>query len=107
MSCSCKMLLYAGLNIAGCDLYSGILMSQSFDEGKTWSEFVAKVADMKLIRNSERIVVGEKGARLGNFGVTAYQEDSAVVMAAEWMQPIGCERYGSDNHIYIAKLSRE
>ena len=69
--------------------------------------FAAKVADMKLVRDSERIVVGEKGARLGNFGVTAYQEDSAVVMAAEWMQPIGCERYGSDNHIYIAKLSRE
>ena len=26
------------LNVAGCDLFSGILMSQSFDEGKTWSE---------------------------------------------------------------------
>ena len=24
-------------------------------------------------------------------------------MAAEWMQPLGCEKYGSDNHIYIAK----
>ena len=67
--------------------------------------FAAKVKNMRLVRDSEFVVVGEKGARLGNFGVTSFKEQDAVVMAAEWMQPIGCEKYGSDNHIYIAKIT--
>ena len=67
--------------------------------------FAAKVENMRLVRSSEFVVVGEKGARLGNFGVTAYRETGAIVMAAEWMQPAGCEQYGSDNHIYVAKIT--
>jgi hypothetical protein len=69
--------------------------------------FAAKVDGMRLVKNSEIAIVPEKGARLGNFGVTSYKEDCAVVMAAEWMQPLGCEKYGSDNHIYVAKISCE
>ena len=69
--------------------------------------FAAKVENMRLVRSSEFVVVGEKGARLGNFGVTAYRETGAIVMAAEWMQPAGCEQYGSDNHIYVAKVTEE
>lgn len=69
--------------------------------------FAAKVDKMRLIKESEIALVPEKGARLGNFGVTAYKEDGAVVMAAEWMQPQGCESHGSDNNIYIAKISCE
>lgn len=67
--------------------------------------FAAKVENMRLVHDSESVVVNEKGARLGNFGVTAYKENDAIVMAAEWMQPAGCERYGSDNNIYVAKVS--
>jgi hypothetical protein len=63
--------------------------------------FAAKVKNMRLIRDIEVAIVPEKGARLGNFGVTTYKDNSAVVMAAEWMQPIGCEQYGSDNNIYF------
>lgn len=69
--------------------------------------FAAKVDNMKLVRDSEIIVVGEKGARLGNFGVSAYKDNGAAVMAAEWMQPKGCEKYGSDNNIYFAKITCE
>lgn len=69
--------------------------------------FAARVENMRLVKDSEFIVVGEKGARLGNFGVTPYKENGAVVMAAEWMQPKGCEQYGSDNNIYVAKIYHE
>lgn len=68
--------------------------------------FAARVENMRLVRDSEFVVVPEKGARLGNFGVTKYKENDAIVMAAEWMQPIGCEKYGSDNNIYISKISK-
>lgn len=66
--------------------------------------FAAKVENMKLVKHSEIVIVPEKGARLGNFGVTSYKDGGAVVMAAEWMQPLGCEKYGSDNNIYFAKI---
>lgn len=67
--------------------------------------FAAKVNNMRLVKDSEIILVPEKGARLGNFGVTSYKDGGAVIMAAEWMQPHGCEKYGSDNNIYFAKVS--
>lgn len=69
--------------------------------------FAAKVENMRLVRDSEFVVVGEKGARLGNFGVTSYKDNNAIVMAAEWMQPKNCEQYGSDNNIYVAKIYHE
>ncbi len=64
--------------------------------------FAARVENMRLVRASEQIIVEEKGARLGNFGVAPFGEDKAIVMAAEWMQPKGCEKYGSDNRIYVS-----
>lgn len=63
--------------------------------------FMAKVENMRLVKESEQICVTERGARLGNFGVTQVNENKAVIMAAEWMQPIGCEKYGSDNSIFV------
>lgn len=68
--------------------------------------FAAKVENIRLVKDSEVVIVEQKGARLGNFGVTPYN-DGAIVMAAEWMQPKGCERYGSDNNIYVAKIYHE
>jgi hypothetical protein len=26
------------------------------------------------------------------------------VTVAEWMQPVGCEKYGSDNSVYAARI---
>lgn len=66
--------------------------------------FAARVEDMRLVRSSEQVVIPERGARLGNFGAESYPDGRAAVMAAEWMQPSGCERYGSDNSIYLALI---
>lgn len=61
---------------------------------------------MCLMKETEQIVVPERGARLGNFGCHSLDDGkTAFVFAAEWMQPIGCEKYGSDNSIFIAKLT--
>lgn len=59
---------------------------------------------VRLIRAEERVVVPEAGARLGNFAAGTFDEKTAFVMAAEWMQPIGCEQYGSDNSVYLSFL---
>lgn len=64
--------------------------------------FAAQVENLRLIRSSEQIIVPERGARLGNFGVFSLSDGRAGVMAAEWMQPTGCERYGSNNAIYLS-----
>ena len=67
--------------------------------------FLAKVENMRLVRSSEQIAVPERGARLGNFGVTQISGDRAMIMAAEWMQPRGCEAYGSDNTIFLTTVT--
>lgn len=59
---------------------------------------------MTIIRKTERIVIPERGARLGNFGVTRISAKESWITVAEWMQPDGCERYGCDNSIYIARV---
>jgi hypothetical protein len=68
---------------------------------------------LTVIRASERVVVPERGARLGNFAVTQLSENEAYVTVAEWMQTLTpdytncrvCEKYGSDNSIYLAKIT--
>ena len=56
-----------------------------------------------LVRATERILVPELGARLGNFCVAESGRESWLV-TAEWMQPRGCERYGSDNSLWLVKI---
>ena len=63
--------------------------------------FAAKVEGMKLVKESEFAVTCERGARLGNFGVTEFKDGKSAVTVAEWMQPKGCEQYGSDNSVYF------
>lgn len=69
--------------------------------------FMAEVdtQKMQILRSTERIVAPERGARLGNFGVSYINEHLSVITAAEWMQPAGCEKYGSDNSIWITKVT--
>jgi len=57
-----------------------------------------------VIRETERVLVPERGARLGNFGVTRISERESWVTVAEWMQPAGCERHGSDGSVFVARL---
>ena len=68
--------------------------------------FIGRVDPEKLqvIRDTEQILVPERGARLGNFGVTEVSPDETWVTVTEWMQPKGVEKYGSDNSVFVAKL---
>ncbi len=59
---------------------------------------------LTLIPETEKTVIPERGARLGNFGVCSLS-DRAYVSAAEWMQPAGCEKYGSDNSVFVAEIA--
>ena len=76
--------------------------------------FIAQVDKNRLcvIRETERVLVPEHGARLGNFGVTKVDDHEYWVAVSEWMQTnppdhfdsTVCEQYGSDNRIFIAKV---
>lgn len=68
--------------------------------------FIAEVDPVKLcvIRESEQILVPERGARLGNFGVTDVSPNETWVTVSEWMQPYGVEKYGSDGSVFVAKI---
>jgi hypothetical protein len=68
--------------------------------------FMARVDADRLcvIRSSEQVLVPERGARLGNFGVCRLGPRESWVVVSEWMQPRGVERYGSDNSVYAAKV---
>jgi hypothetical protein len=68
--------------------------------------FMARVDPKRLcvLRRTERILVPERGARLGNFGVTEVSERETWVTVAEWMQPAGVERYGSDGSVFVARI---
>lgn len=75
--------------------------------------FIARVDSerMVVIRETERILVPERGARLGNFGVTAVSADETWITVTEWMQTNGPDfvmkvdnKYGADNSLYVTKL---
>ena len=68
--------------------------------------FIGRVDPEKLcvIRETERVLVPERGARLGNFGVTEVSPTETWVTVTEWMQPEGAEKHGSDNSIYVVRL---
>ena len=76
--------------------------------------FIAQVDTDRLcvIRDTEQILVPNRGARLGNFGITKISETESWVTVAEWMQTKGpeywdysvCEKYGSDNSVFVAKV---
>lgn len=74
--------------------------------------FIAQVdpEKMHVIRRTERVLIPERGAGLGNtFGVTEVSGGETWVTTAEWMQgPKGISkpgnRYGADNSVYAARL---
>lgn len=67
---------------------------------------MAQVDPEKLVvlRQTERQLIPNRGARLGNFAVCRVGADQTWVVAAEWMQPVGCEKYGSDNTIWAVRI---
>jgi len=75
--------------------------------------FIAQVdtRTLRVLRDTEKILVPERGARLGNFGVTQINENEAWVTVAEWMQKNGPDRIilpdnqlGADNRVYVARI---
>ena len=76
--------------------------------------FMGQVNPKRLcvVRSTERVLVPERGARLGNFGVVDVSPQESWVVVAEWMQTKAprwfdstiCEQYGSDNSIFVAKI---
>ena len=75
--------------------------------------FVAQVdpQSCRVLRHTERVLVPERGARLGNFGVTEVNERETWVTVAEWMQTWGPKtiippdnKYGADNSVYVARI---
>jgi len=75
--------------------------------------FMAQVDPEKLqvIRATERVLVPERGARLGNFAVTNVNANETWVSVAEWMQRWGPDyvipvdnELGADNSVFIAKI---
>jgi hypothetical protein len=65
---------------------------------------------MGVVRESEKIAVPERGARLGNFGCQSFSDEIGYVFDAEWMQndPDGwevCAARGSDNSIFVTKVT--
>jgi hypothetical protein len=75
--------------------------------------FIAQVdvGTLRVLRATERILVPEHGARLGNFGVTEVNENETWVTVAEWMQTWGPNivippnnPYGADNSVYAARI---
>lgn len=76
--------------------------------------FIAQVDPEKLcvIRSTEKILVPNRGARLGNFGVAEINDRETWVTVTEWMQtnppnphdytiPM---KYGSDNAVFAARI---
>jgi hypothetical protein len=65
-----------------------------------------------IVRETEQELVPNRGARLGNSGVTQFDNGEAWVTVTEWMQThppdhhdcTVCEKYGSDNSIYLVRL---
>jgi len=71
--------------------------------------FMAQVDPNRLcvLRDTEQVLIPERGARLGNFGVCDVTAEETWVTVCEWMQPVGCERYGSDNSVFVARIRWE
>ena len=75
--------------------------------------FMAEVdqKSMTIQRATERILVPERGARLGNFAVTEVSEKETWVTVAEWMQTSAPNivippenAFGANNRVYAAKI---
>ncbi len=68
--------------------------------------FMAQVDPERLVvlRKTERVLVPNYGARLGNFGVMNMNEKETWVTTAEAMWPEGLEKYGANARVYAARI---
>ncbi len=68
--------------------------------------FMAQVDpdNLCVIRETERILVPQRGATLGNFGITDINQYETWVTTAEVMLRPGTEKYGSDGSVFAARI---
>ena len=76
--------------------------------------FIARVDPERrcVLRETERVLVPNKGARLGNFGVTEVSPTETWVTVTEWMQgppphqfnPDYPRQFGADNRVWAARI---
>ena len=68
--------------------------------------FMARVDPEKLVvlRATERVLLPDRGAAVGNFGVTTVSPEETWVIATECMMPGKPEQYGSDNSVFAVRL---
>ena len=68
--------------------------------------FIAKVdwEKLEIIRESERILVPNKGAQLGNFGVVNINENETWITTSEGMSEAEPTKYGADGRVYAARI---
>lgn len=66
---------------------------------------------LKVIATTERILVPERGVRLGNFAITEVSENETWVTVAEWMQNMSPNyivtpdnAFGADNSVFAARI---
>jgi hypothetical protein len=68
--------------------------------------FMARVDTNRLVvlRATERVLLSDRGAAVGNFGVTTVSPNETWVIATECMMPGKPEQYGSDNSVFSVRL---
>lgn len=68
--------------------------------------FIAQIDPVKLvvIKATERELVPNKGAQLGNFAVVEVNEKETWVTTSEGMAPRGSEKYGANGRVYAARI---
>ena len=59
---------------------------------------------LRVIKSTEVELVPNRGAGLGNFGVTDISPEETWVTTSEWMQPRGVEKFGSDGSVFISRI---
>jgi hypothetical protein len=71
--------------------------------------FMAQVDAERLVvlRATEREIVPNKGAQLGNFAVVDVNERETWVTTSEGMLPRGAEKYGANGRVYAARIQWE
>ena len=62
------------------------------------------VENLCLLRHTEKIVIPERGARLGNFSTVNVNNDETWVFNTEVLSPPDCVKYGCDGSIYLARI---
>jgi len=68
--------------------------------------FIAQVDPRRLVvlRDTERELVPNKGAQLGNFGIVDVSEHETWVTTSEGMGQKTAEKYGANGRVYAARL---